>query len=119
MRTLGRRGRNAALLLTAAGVAALMCVAYLGHVLGTVEDWTMDKRFAIRGAHTPHDAAVVAIDDKSLHDLGQWPFPRRYHAQLLRKLADDRPSAIAMDIQFTEPSDPVDDSALVGAVAYA
>jgi CHASE2 domain-containing sensor protein len=107
------------LLLTAAAVASLVCVAYLGHVLGSIEDWTMDKRFAIHGAHTPDDVAVVAIDDKSLHELGQWPFPRRYHAQLIRKLADDRPGAIAMSIQFTEQSDPVDDSALTGAVASA
>jgi len=79
----------------------------------------MDKRFAIRGANTPNDVVVVAIDDKSLGELGQWPFLRRYHARLIKKVADDRSRTIAFDIQFTEPSDPADDSALIGAVAGA
>ena len=119
MRGLRRRRREAGLLLGAAAVAALMCAAYLSHVLGTVEDWTMDKRFAIRGAHTPGDVAIVAIDEKTLAELGQWPFPRRYHGSVIRQVADDHPRVIAVDIQFTEPTNKRDDSALMQAVAYA
>jgi CHASE2 domain-containing sensor protein len=79
----------------------------------------MDKRFAIRGGHTPKDVVVVAVDEKSLGELGPWPFPRRYHAQLIKRIADDRSRAIAVDIQFSEPSDQADDSALAGAVRQA
>lgn len=100
----------------AAAVAALFSAAYLYHVPGSVEDWTMNKRFAIRGAHTPTDVAIVGIDEYTLRDLGQWPFPRRFHADVIRKIANGDPSAIAVDIQFTEPSDAADDSALVRSV---
>jgi CHASE2 domain-containing sensor protein len=107
------------LLLTAAAVAASMCLAYVGHVLGTVEDWTMDKRFAIRGAHTPDDVVIAAIDDRALNELGAWPLPRRYHAELIDKVATAGPSAIAVDIQFTEPTNQEDDNALIASVASA
>src|SRR5262249_1004715 len=92
---------------------------YVHHALGSVEDWTMDKRFAIRGAHTPTDVAVVAIDDRSVSELGPWPFPRRDHATVIRKVADAGPRAIAVDIQFSERTAKEDDDALLRAVAYA
>jgi CHASE2 domain-containing sensor protein len=107
------------LLLFAAAVAVLMSYAYESHALGSIEDWTTDKRFAVRGAHTPTDVAIVAIDDKALAALGRWPFPRRDHSRVLGRLAADTPSAIAFDVQFTEPSDPVDDNALIHGVAAA
>jgi CHASE2 domain-containing sensor protein len=111
--------RTGATLLASAAVAGVLSVAYVHHALGSIEDWTTNKRFAIRGAHAPTDVAIVAIDDSSIAQLGPWPFPRRDHATVIRKVADDRPRAIAVDIQFTEPTDRQDDSALVSAVAYA
>lgn len=108
------------MLLAAAAVAVLTSAAYLHHVLGSVEDWTMDKRFASRGAHTPKDVAIVAIDDRTMSALGlRWPFPRRYHGAVIRRVADAHPRAIAIDLQFTEPSDPRDDDALMRAVGRA
>src|SRR5262249_10160096 len=70
-------------------------------------------------AHTPGDVAIVAIDEKTIAELGRWPLPRRYHGQVIRQLADDHPRVIAVDIQFTEPTDQRDDDALIRAVAHA
>lgn len=104
------------MLLAAGGVAVLVSAGYLHHVLGTVEDWSMDKRFAIRGAHVPKDVAIVAVDARTLSALGPWPFPRRDHGTVIGRISAAHPRAIAVDIQFTEPTDPADDNALIAAI---
>lgn len=52
----------------------------------------------------PMTSVVVAeIDEASLRELGQWPWPRCHLATLLRRLADDGASAVAFDVLFPEP----------------
>jgi serine phosphatase RsbU (regulator of sigma subunit)/CHASE2 domain-containing sensor protein len=48
-------------------------------------------------------ATVVAIGDRSLAKLGQWPWPRTTLAKLVREIARHQPAAIAIDILMTEP----------------
>lgn len=45
---------------------------------------------------------VVDIDEKSLNALGQWPWPRIVLANVLKKIYSYAPSAIGMDIMFSE-----------------
>jgi len=45
---------------------------------------------------------VVDIDEKSLHQLGQWPWPRVVDAELINKIKDMNPSAIGINILFPE-----------------
>jgi adenylate cyclase len=47
-------------------------------------------------------AVIVAIDEKSLAELGQWPWPRTILAELIRRLSDDNPAAIGIDVLFPE-----------------
>lgn len=46
---------------------------------------------------------VVDIDEQSLKDYGQWPWPRRLVSELTRDLAVAGAAAIVFDIQFSEP----------------
>jgi adenylate cyclase len=46
---------------------------------------------------------VVDIDERSLRELGQWPWPRTLIAELVGRIADARAAAIAFDVLFTEP----------------
>jgi adenylate cyclase len=46
---------------------------------------------------------IVDIDDESLAQLGQWPWPRSLFAQLLEQLRKQGVLAVAMDIVFAEP----------------
>jgi len=46
---------------------------------------------------------IVDIDDESLAQLGQWPWPRNLFAQLLEQLRDQGVLAVALDIVFAEP----------------
>ena len=48
-------------------------------------------------------ATIVAIDDKSIAVLGQWPWPRTELARLIREIAAAKPAAIGVDILMPEP----------------
>lgn len=46
---------------------------------------------------------IVDIDEASLAEIGQWPWPRTTMAQLVDRLADYGAAAIAIDMLFAEP----------------
>ncbi|HLG22952.1 MAG TPA: adenylate/guanylate cyclase domain-containing protein [Candidatus Manganitrophaceae bacterium] len=77
------------------------------------ESWeakTLDFRFWARG-EIPTDGriVIVSIDEKSIQELGRWPWPRDKMAALLTRIASGAPKVIAFDILFSEeegrPSD--------------
>ena len=51
----------------------------------------------------PEDLLLIAIDERSLLELGRWPWPREKHVALIDKLKDSDVRAIAIDIIFAEP----------------
>ncbi|WP_040599048.1 CHASE2 domain-containing protein [Patulibacter medicamentivorans] len=119
-----RRSRLVVLLAVVLAAAGLAIAADAGKVLREAERATVDARFRLRGGDAervgPVPMALVLIDDRTMQELGRFPFRRRYHAQVIRRLTRDGARAIAYDVQFTEPSErPTDDDALVRAVAGA
>jgi adenylate cyclase len=48
-------------------------------------------------------AVIVAIDERSIAALGQWPWPRDRLATLVERISAARPAAIALDILLPEP----------------
>jgi adenylate cyclase len=105
--------------IVAAVAAALAIVAYATGLLKQLELQSVDARFSVRGTQErPNDIVVVGVDDVTFDQLGvQWPFPRRLHARLIDQLRKAGAKAIAVDIQFTEPTDPRNDNALIEAIA--
>jgi len=53
--------------------------------------------------YQPIPVEIVAIDDKSLAQYGQWPWSRARVAQLVDKIAAGKPSVLGVDIIFAEP----------------
>lgn len=51
---------------------------------------------------TADDIVIVAMDERSLRELGRWPWPREKHVELLRKLKTAGVAAVAVDILFAE-----------------
>ena len=51
----------------------------------------------------PMPVRVVDIDEASLREFGQWPWPRDRMAALVQRLSENGASAIAFDILFAEP----------------
>lgn len=63
-----------------------------------------DVMFLLRGARpTTGDVVVVDIDEKSLRDLGQWPWPRNVVAKLIGNIDEAGALVSGLDIVFAEP----------------
>ncbi|MEK1842917.1 MAG: CHASE2 domain-containing protein, partial [Pseudomonas sp.] len=63
---------------------------------------------------------IVTIDDYSLQQLGQWPWSRAMHAQLLDRLSAANVKGVLFDVIFSEPdSHPANDQLLAQAVCRA
>jgi adenylate cyclase len=109
--------------LTAALVLAL---AALG-LLHSIDLSSIDTRFAIRGSDgPPRGVVVVGIDSATFNYLdnhdptaAHFPFARRIDARVIANLSRDGAKVIAYDEQFTEPTDPRDDNALILAARAA
>ncbi len=67
---------------------------------------TYDTRFMWRGPiEEPSDIVIVGIDDETFSSVPErYPFPRSYHARVVRNLLAAGARLIVFDIQFTEPS---------------
>ncbi|CAK8723583.1 Adenylate cyclase [Candidatus Electrothrix aarhusensis] len=46
---------------------------------------------------------IVDIDSESLEKLGQWPWPRKRIAELLKKITSAGPAVVGLDMVFAEP----------------
>jgi len=77
-----------------------------------------DARFWVRGAVKPGpDVAVVAVDNKSIKEVGRWPWSRETTAKLIRNLQEYGAKVVALDMVFSEPQGEAPDRALAQAVA--
>ena len=119
---MGRRGsrhsRTLAMAIVAVASAALAITAYATGLFRELELDTVDARFSVRESQAPpEDIVVVGIDDVTFSDLDeQWPFPRSLHARVIDRLREAGAKVIAYDVQFTEPTVPREDNALITAV---
>jgi diguanylate cyclase (GGDEF)-like protein len=52
---------------------------------------------------TQNHTVIIAIDDKSINEIGRWPWSRDVHATLLNTLSSSEAHAIGFDILFAEP----------------
>ncbi|HEX2127589.1 MAG TPA: adenylate/guanylate cyclase domain-containing protein [Solirubrobacterales bacterium] len=109
------------LLGVAAIAVAVGVVAYATDALREPELDTIDARFSIRGTESPpDDVVVVGVDDITFSQLDRrWPFPRSLHARVIDNLVRDGARVIAYDVQFTEPTTPREDNALIRSVQRA
>jgi signal transduction histidine kinase/CheY-like chemotaxis protein len=59
---------------------------------------------------------VVDLDERSLSELGRWPWPRSRLAHLLDAIQAHKPASVAIDMMFPEPDEPAEDQALGAAL---
>jgi adenylate cyclase len=118
-----RRLRALLLLASAAAISVLGLLGLASNALRRADLSTVNMRFSVRGAQpVPKDVALVAIDEKTYHDLPglTFPFDRHLHATVLRNLEKAGAKVIAYDVQFTEDSNsPSADKALIEATRAA
>jgi adenylate cyclase len=101
----GRAARRAGLL---AGLAVSLILTGLRWLdpapLRDLRDATLDLYQQVQpraAVKTP--VAIVVVDDDSLKEFGQWPWPRRRMAELAEALFGLGAAAVAFDVLFSEP----------------
>jgi diguanylate cyclase (GGDEF)-like protein len=105
-------------LLLVAVCASLAAVLVGTGALSRVDLFILDLAQTAYRRPPPDDIILVGIDEKSLDDLGQWPWSRRYHGELTRRLTAAGARVILIDLLFAtpNPNDPDGDAVLVQAV---
>jgi EAL domain-containing protein (putative c-di-GMP-specific phosphodiesterase class I)/CHASE2 domain-containing sensor protein len=63
------------------------------------------------------DVVLVGIDEKSVHEIGRWPWPRGRYAELVDAIAAASPKQQVHDIMFPDHSEPAQDRLLAEALA--
>ncbi|WP_337661023.1 CHASE2 domain-containing protein [Erythrobacter sp. Alg231-14] len=79
--------------------------ALLTFLAGDFERRTMFDTWQIVSPRqiTADNVVVVEVDDYSIEEAGQWPWPRYVTAQLIDQIGAAQPRAIGIDVYFTEP----------------
>ncbi|HEX5277452.1 MAG TPA: CHASE2 domain-containing protein [Fluviicoccus sp.] len=87
----------------ALAISAAMAVASSSSVVDNLERYAYD--LGVRSSHhQPGDKiAVIAIDDESISNIGRWPWPRSYLAQMIGALNQGGAKAVGLPIFLSEP----------------
>lgn len=83
----------------AAGLAALLTVS---GATWRLDEFLYDLHLSHWAYPPDDDVVIVAIDDRSLNELGQWPWPRDIHAQMLDRLGYAGVRGVALDLVLAE-----------------
>ncbi len=103
------------LVLLIGGVALAWAVAR-GEVTRRLDYSMLDFATSLARSEPAQDIAIVAIDERSLAKVGEWPWRRSTHARLIDNLRAAGARVVLYDVLFVEPGDPQDDAALAQAV---
>ncbi len=70
-----------------------------------IEDATIDLRFKVFRGPRPatRDIIIVAVDEKSIREIGRWPWSRAMQARVVDGIAGDGAKVIGLDIIYSEP----------------
>lgn len=83
-----------------------------------VDDVLYDVLARSNGRAADPSILIVDIDDRSLAELGAWPWSRDVHGQMIDRLSDAGAKTIVYDVLFSQASpDPLPDRALGQAIA--
>ena len=100
----------------------LFCIAIAGLIFGVLgfgeigDDVLRTARNSFHQHKASGEILVVKIDDPSIQAAGRWPWPRRYHAELVDQLTEAGAKQIFFDIKFYGKTDPRDDEAFARAL---
>jgi adenylate cyclase len=83
-----------------------------------LENFALDFCYRLRPpSPPPAHILIVGIDTASFQELRRpWPWPRRWHAELIRRLTAAGAALIVFDVFFGEPSTEEDDRLLAEAI---
>ncbi|WP_404360585.1 CHASE2 domain-containing protein [Methylotuvimicrobium sp. KM1] len=105
---------------TALSLALLGLLISSFNALQPVDRLVYDSMLRLWPRPATDGLVIIEIDERSLKELGRWPWSRRTHAKLLDTLTQLNAAAIGLDIIFAEPenADPVADRLLAEAIRH-
>jgi CHASE2 domain-containing sensor protein/signal transduction histidine kinase len=86
-----------------------------GRTVGALDKLIYDWWMQNLSRPASQDIIIVEIDNRSLEQIGRWPWRRDYHAAALRRIAAAKPRCVIYDVVFSEPSN--DDRLLAAAMS--
>lgn len=89
------------------------------HLEGKAFDLRLWLRNVIKHQPARDDIVIVYIDEKSIREIGRWPWRRDVMAELISKISEGRPKVIGIDIMFSEEESRETDEELAGAIRDA
>ncbi len=99
----------------AAGVFVVILV--LTNATARIDNAIYDLSLKYGRRAPPSDIVIVAIDQRSLDKVAEWPWPRSLQARLIDAIGKDKPKAIVPYLYFVLPSSLKEDQALHDAMA--
>lgn len=108
--------------LTLLVIVAVISLYYLQlPLLEGFEDKTFDFRVKTfrAGVKPSKEIAIIAIDDKTVAELGRFPFSRTHYADLLKVTREAGSKAVLFDIFFPEPQSEYADRKLADSISAA
>ncbi len=87
----------------------------------TLENKALDLCYQLRPpAPPPPELLIVGIDETSFQEVRRpWPWPRRLHAALIKRLSEAGARLIIFDVLFADPTTPEDDQIFAQAMRRA
>ncbi len=74
----------------------------ISDIVERIELVASDMRFLVRGPKKPgNEVVIAAIDEKSIDQLGRWPWPYTVQAKLVNRLKSYRARVITYDVVFS------------------
>ena len=62
------------------------------------------------------DIVIIKVDEKSIKEIGRWPWKRDVMARLISNISKERPRVTGLDIMFSEREGKKTDKALAAAI---
>lgn len=117
--TLTNSNRQSAMMIGAGSVALIMILS-LTPIYQEVKFTLNDMRFSLSSPVEDYkNLTIVEIEDNSIHQMGEYPWPRRYYAEGLEVLQNQGIEGITFDTEFPENSPPTLDQNTLAAIYSA
>ena len=86
-------------------ISLIFLILWLGRnaLLGGLERDAYDLGVRLSNADPGDKIAVIAIDDRSIQNIGRWPWSRDVHAAMIDKLVSGGAKTIGNSIFYSEP----------------
>ena len=76
------------------------------NVVVRLDNTALDFQFRLRGERSPgQEVVLVLVDEKSLKEIGRWPWPRDKQARLVDQIHAGEPAVLGLDIIYAEPEE--------------